>query len=105
MKEEEVARKMVKFMEVTSIGVSKEAQFRASKILGAICDGYESFGPEVPESFFEYSKRLMSERWERLREAVKRTEIFSLPKFPSEYCLFSAEFTETRPGKSSISTP
>ncbi|KAK4791554.1 hypothetical protein SAY86_031967 [Trapa natans] len=99
LKDREVARKMIKFMEVTSIGVSKEAQFRASKILGAICDGYESLSPEVlPESFFEYSKRLMIKRWGKLEEAVKLGGgIFSLPKFSREYCLFSTEFTETRP--------
>lgn len=97
-----MARKMIKFMEVTSIGVSREAQFRASKIVGAICDGYESFGPEVPENFFEYSKRLMIERWGKLTEVMKQNEIFSLPKFPTEYCLFSTEFTETRPGNSSL---
>ncbi|XP_031400093.1 L-tryptophan--pyruvate aminotransferase 1-like [Punica granatum] len=97
VKDEKVARKMLKFMEVMSIGVSKEAQFRAAKILGAICDGYEGFRPIDTENFFEYSKRLMIERWERLREVVNQSEIFSLPKFSQEYCLFSSEFTETHP--------
>lgn len=98
-----MARKMVKFIEVTSIGVSKEAQFRASKILGAVCDVYES-STELPESekFFEYFKRVMTERWDKLREVVKGNEIFSLPKFPQEYCLFSKELAETRPGNRSL---
>ncbi|KAF5940085.1 hypothetical protein HYC85_021252 [Camellia sinensis] len=38
VKEKEVARRMIKFMEVSTIGVSKESQVRAAKILGVISD-------------------------------------------------------------------
>lgn len=101
VKDKEVARKMVKFMEVSSIGVSKESQLRAAKILGTICDDYQNFGPKETENFFEYAKRIMIKRWEKLRETIKKSEIFSLPKYPQEYCIFSSEYAETYPGKSS----
>ncbi|KAK9276991.1 hypothetical protein L1049_006530 [Liquidambar formosana] len=100
VKDEGVARKMSKFIELNTIGVSKESQIRAAMIIGAISDGYKQFGTTDSEEqhyFFEYGQSLMAKRWEKLRAVVKSTGIFSLPEYPQEYCLFSAEFTEAHP--------
>ncbi|KAI6694877.1 hypothetical protein NL676_022587 [Syzygium grande] len=98
VKDKEVAVKMTKFMEVTTIGVSKESQLRAAKILGTICDDCQALVANTKsESFFDHAKRLMTKRWDKLHEVVKRSEIFSLTKSPKNYCLFSAEFCETHP--------
>ncbi|KAI3435182.1 Alliinase_C domain-containing protein [Psidium guajava] len=98
VKDREVAVKMTKFMEVTTIGVSKDSQLRAAKILGTICDDCQAFSANTKsESFFDHAKRLMTKRWDKLHDIVKRSETFSLAKFPNDYCLFSAEFCETHP--------
>ncbi|PON99016.1 Trytophan aminotransferase [Trema orientale] len=98
VKDEEIARKMTKFIELSSIGVSKDSQLRAAKIMGVICDGYQDFkSDENSENFFEYAHQLMADRWKRLREVVARSNVFSLPKYPQEYCLFHGEFTESFP--------
>ncbi|KAL5552834.1 hypothetical protein UlMin_040235 [Ulmus minor] len=96
VKDEEIARKMTKFIELSSIGVSKDSQLRAAKIMGVICDGYKDLKSHK-ENFFEHAHLIMAERWKKLREVVKRRGVFSLPDYPREYCLFHAEFTESYP--------
>ncbi|KAM7487275.1 hypothetical protein LguiB_024759 [Lonicera macranthoides] len=97
VKDKEVAKRMIKFIEVNTIGVSKESQLRTAKILGLVSDScLHVDSPEI-ENFFEYGQRIMAERWKRLRDVVKRNEVFSLPKYPIMYCHFTREYTETHP--------
>ncbi|KAJ9169501.1 hypothetical protein P3X46_017688 [Hevea brasiliensis] len=94
VKDKVVARKMIKFIEVSSIGVSKESQLRAAKILGVVIEGCQH---SASENFFEYSQCLMAERWEKLRDVVKKSQIFSLPKYPQEWCNFTSKYVESHP--------
>ncbi|XP_050206984.1 L-tryptophan--pyruvate aminotransferase 1-like [Mercurialis annua] len=98
VKDREVARMMTKFIEICAIGVSKESQLRAARILGVVTEGCQQFGT-TPESgnFFEYGQSLMAERWKRLRETVKNSQIFSLPKYPQEWCNFTGKYIESNP--------
>ncbi|KAK6789131.1 hypothetical protein RDI58_012930 [Solanum bulbocastanum] len=52
VKDKEVARKMTKFMEISTIGVSKEAQLKAARILELISDS--CLDPNM-ENCFEYT--------------------------------------------------
>lgn len=92
---------MTRFIELSSIGVSKDSQIRAAKIMGTMCDNYQDFESENSESFFEFAHQLMAKRWKRLREVVEGSEVFSLPEYPKEYCLFHGEYTEAYPGNTS----
>ncbi|KAG1342848.1 tryptophan aminotransferase-related protein 1 [Cocos nucifera] len=97
VKDKDVAKKMVKFIELNTIGVSKDSQLRAAKILKVVSDGYELPNTENTSKLFDYGRRLMTMRWEKLREAVKASGIFSLPEFPSSTCKFTGERTVTNP--------
>ncbi|PIN09986.1 L-tryptophan--pyruvate aminotransferase [Handroanthus impetiginosus] len=97
VRDEKVARKMVKFMEINTIGVSKEAQLRAANILEIISLSCQKHKPHDLENFFKYSHRLMVQRWKKLRDAAKNNELFYVPKFPHRYCKFSRDYTETYP--------
>ncbi|XP_071928296.1 L-tryptophan--pyruvate aminotransferase 1-like [Coffea arabica] len=97
VRDKDVARKMVDLMVISTIGVSKESQLRAAKILGVISDSCLLDKSPGLENFFEYAQHLMAARWEKLREIAKVNELFSLTEYPSEYCLFTKEFTEARP--------
>lgn len=99
MKDKEVAKKMIKFMEVNTIGVSKESQIRVAKILQVVADGCKRFGSPDGDNFFEFSKSLMSKRWEILRETVKKTRMFTLPKYPLQHCNYTGDVTQAHPGK------
>ncbi|KAK6116538.1 hypothetical protein DH2020_049644 [Rehmannia glutinosa] len=99
VRDKDVAKKMVKFMEINSIGVSKEAQIRAATILEIICGSCsQSVKPNIDlDNFFEYNKNLMAERWKRLRDVVKKNDIFYVTKYPIQYCNFTGDFTEAYP--------
>lgn len=93
VKDKEVAKKMTKYIEVNTIGVSKDSQIRAAKILQAVAESYES-----EQSFFDYSYELMKNRWMQLRKIVeKNNRLFSLPNFPSGFCNFTGRVFESQP--------
>ncbi|XP_010248597.1 PREDICTED: tryptophan aminotransferase-related protein 2-like isoform X2 [Nelumbo nucifera] len=98
VKDKEVARKMTKFIELNTIGVSKDSQLRAAKILQVVSHSCEQLGyPEDSESFFKYASRLMADRWDRLRDAVSQSGLFSLPEFMPESCNYAGEMTTPHP--------
>ncbi|KAJ0506968.1 putative transaminase [Helianthus annuus] len=97
VKDKEVAKKMTKFMEVNTIGVSKEPQLRVAKILQVIADRCKRFGSPEGDDFFEYNKNLLTERWEILRETVKKTQMFTLPKYPLQHCNYTGDVTQAHP--------
>ncbi|KAF8726004.1 hypothetical protein HU200_020585 [Digitaria exilis] len=97
VKDVEVAQKMVKFMELNTIGVSKDSQLRAAKIIKAICDGYELSPSNEANRLFHFGQRKMAERWSRLRATVTASDIFSLPNELSGYCNFVKENVASNP--------
>ena len=52
MKDQEVAKKMTKFIELNTIGVSKDSQLRAAKVLRAVSDSWELGNSKESESIF-----------------------------------------------------
>lgn len=97
MKDREVAKKMTTFIEINTIGVSKDSQIRAAKILQAVSDSCDN-DDDDDESFFDYSYKLMEKRWKKIREAVDKTRLFSLPDFSPETCSFSGRTFGQLPG-------
>ena len=94
MKEKDVAIKMTKYIELSSIGVSRESQHRAAKILGTVSDRSQCLGAD----FFRFGKSLMAERWRKFKEVISCSRLFSVPKYMEEYCQFSGEHIEPHPG-------
>jgi L-tryptophan--pyruvate aminotransferase len=105
VKDPEVAKKMTKFIELNTIGVSKDSQLRAAKVLRAVSDAYEL--PEAREEhrLFDYGRRKMAERWSMLREAAAASGVFSLPEETSGHCNFARETASTNPGNGSHQYP
>ncbi|KAE8023508.1 hypothetical protein FH972_009195 [Carpinus fangiana] len=100
VKDKEIAKKMTQYITITSIGVSKESQFRTAKIMEVICDGCQNVGSSAEsENFFGYARELMSKRWQKLREALEHSECLSLFKYQQERCLFTGELNERLPGR------
>jgi len=102
VKDKEVAKKMTKFIELNTIGVSKDSQLRAAKVLRAVSDSWEQGNSQEGESFFKFSHKLMANRWKQLRLVVEHSELFSLPKFSPSFCTFFKEVLEPQPGTCSI---
>ncbi|XP_047963574.1 L-tryptophan--pyruvate aminotransferase 1-like [Salvia hispanica] len=97
VRDENVARKMVKFIEMNTIGVSKEAQLRSASVMELISLSCQKRKPCDVENFFDYSQCTLADRWKRLRDVVTKNQLFSLPKFPANYCNFRREVVETYP--------
>ncbi|GAA0184717.1 transaminase [Lithospermum erythrorhizon] len=91
VKDEAIARKMTKYIEISTIGVSKDSQIRAAKVFDVISDSHEHKGSfDGISPFFDHSYDQMTRRWQQLREAVSNGTLFSLPDFPpSALCTFS----------------
>lgn len=98
VKDEEIAKRMTKYIELNTIGVSKDSQIRAAKILHHVADSIEH-SPESKRSdnFFEFGYNLMALRWAQLRAAVNISDLFSLPSFPSGTCRFSGHQFKPQP--------
>lgn len=98
MKNEDVAKRMIKFIELNTIGVSKDSQLRAAKILKVVSDVYQLPSSKNNDKLFDYARGHMSMRWHKLQEAAKISGIFSLPVFQSSICKFTGQRTQTYPG-------
>ncbi|KAL5220624.1 hypothetical protein ABZP36_025337 [Zizania latifolia] len=102
VKDRAIAEKMTKFVELNTIGVSKDSQLRAAKVLAAVSDGYERseaearVGARAPR-LFDFGRRKMVERWSMLRAAAAASGIFSLPEETSGFCNFTNETAATNP--------
>ncbi|KAL1539335.1 L-tryptophan--pyruvate aminotransferase [Salvia divinorum] len=91
VKDPDVAKRMVKFMEISTIGVSKEAQLRAISILEMISTN------SCPSNFLGFGQSVMAERWKKLREALKGTDVLQVPDFPPQHCNFKRDYNECHP--------
>ncbi|KAH7550504.1 hypothetical protein JRO89_XS13G0204800 [Xanthoceras sorbifolium] len=87
VKDTEVAKKMTKYIELNTIGVSKDSQLRAAKVLKVLSNSCEPNSSEG-ECFFEFNHRQMATRWKQLRMAVQKSGLFSVPEFPPQFCTF-----------------
>ncbi|XP_024960896.1 L-tryptophan--pyruvate aminotransferase 1 [Cynara cardunculus var. scolymus] len=97
VKDKEVAKKMITFVVASSIGVSKESQLRVAKILQVVADGCKRFGSSDGDNLFEYGRNVLAKRWEILRETVKNTQMFTLPKYPLQHCNYNGDLTQAHP--------
>ncbi|MCL7041621.1 hypothetical protein MKW94_002164 [Papaver nudicaule] len=98
VKDEKIARKMTKFIELSTIGVSKDSQYRAATIMRAVTESGQSISLQLAGNFFEFGKNIMVDRWERLRKVASENGAFSLPKYPKQYCNYFGEIKEAHPG-------
>jgi L-tryptophan--pyruvate aminotransferase len=106
VKDREVARRMTKFVELNTIGVSKDSQLRAAKVLRAVSDGYNdepsSGGAMRSHRLFDFGRRKMVERWSMLRAAAAASGIFSLPDETTGHCNFANETAGNNPGTCAV---
>ncbi|TXG50222.1 hypothetical protein EZV62_022746 [Acer yangbiense] len=89
VKDKEVAKKMTKYIELNTFGVSRDSQLRAAKVLKVVSKSCtEPSSSSEDESFFEFSHHQLATRWKLLRLAVQKSGQFSLPEFSPQNCTF-----------------
>ncbi|GMJ02391.1 TRYPTOPHAN AMINOTRANSFERASE RELATED 4 [Hibiscus trionum] len=89
VKDESVFNRMVTHMQLNSIGVSRDTQLRAFKLLKAVL--------EEGTGIFDFAYRTMKTRWERLAATLLLSNRFSLQKFNPQYCHFYNEIRDFSP--------
>ncbi|XP_051116833.1 tryptophan aminotransferase-related protein 2-like [Andrographis paniculata] len=95
VKDRTIASKMVEFVTISTIGVSKESQLRAKLILDAVASSHEQVSAAPP--FFEHSYELMAARWKQLRDVIQNSKLFKLPDYLPQKCKFSGHTFAPQP--------
>ncbi|XP_007019615.2 PREDICTED: tryptophan aminotransferase-related protein 4 [Theobroma cacao] len=90
VKDENVYNRMTIHMQLSSMGVSRESQLRAFKLLKAALEGE---GREL----FDFAYQTMKTRWERLTRTLSLSKRFSVQKINPQYCTFYNKFREFSP--------
>ena len=91
IKDEAVYQRMSTYVELNTLGISRDAQLRAFKLLKVVM---ERSGREI----FEYGHSTMRNRWEKLSSALSVSERFSLQDIPPQYCNFFQTVRAASPG-------
>lgn len=86
IKDKDVYDKVSTYIKVADLGISKDSQLRALKLIKAVVgdDG---------KSFFEFGYNTMRDRWERLTLVFAKSSRFSIQQRNPLHCNF---FHETR---------
>lgn len=90
IRNEEVYQRMYRYLQLNTMGVSRDTQLRALKLVKVLV---EDGGREI----FEFGYKTMTKRWERLRKSLSMSKRFSLQKIPPENCTFFQKVRDPTP--------
>lgn len=90
VKDKNVCERMAIHMQLNSMGVSRDTQLRALKLLKVILEGN---GREI----FDFGFKTMKERWEMLNKTLSVSKRFSLQNIPPQYCTFYQKVKDSSP--------
>nr|GFA30897.1 tryptophan aminotransferase-related protein 3-like [Tanacetum cinerariifolium] len=86
IKDKDVYDKVSTYIRVADLGISKDSQLRALKLLKVVVE-------DDGRSFFEFGDNTMRDRWERLTLVFAKSSRFSIQQRNPLHCNF---FNETR---------
>ncbi|GFP98549.1 tryptophan aminotransferase-related protein 4 [Phtheirospermum japonicum] len=81
VKDENVYANMKTYIAVAEMGLSRDAQLRALKLMKAILHGNGT-------GIFDYAYNKMSSRWEKLSRIISSSKRFGLQEIPPQFCNF-----------------
>lgn len=91
LKDEDVYRRMVLYISQAEMGISRDAQLRALKLLKVIV---RDDGKEI----FDFGYKRMTDRWKKLNHIISMSKRFSLQEISPQYCNFLNRIREPSPG-------
>ena len=95
IKDEAVYERMSTYVKLNTLGISRDAQLRAFKLVKVVM---ERDGREI----FEYGHAIMKSRWEKLRSVLSVSKRFSLQDIEPQYCTFFQSLRAASPGDFSL---
>ena len=93
MKDEKVHQKVLFYMELNTMGVSRDTQLRILKIIKAILTEIRE-----GEDIFGFGHNTMRERWKRLNKLISSSKRFSLQTLDTQYCTYFQKNRDPSPG-------
>ncbi|KAL3504590.1 hypothetical protein ACH5RR_034431 [Cinchona calisaya] len=90
IKDEDVYERMVTYMSQAEMGVSRDAQLRALKLLDVML---KDDGREI----FDFGYKRMTDRWKRLNQIISLSKRFNLQEISPQYCNFLNKIREPSP--------
>lgn len=91
MKDVKVYRRMMEFIDLAEMGISKDVQLRALTLLKVVAQGD---GKQI----FNFAQQILRDHWEKLSHIFSLTKHFSLQTIPPQYCTFLERTREPSPG-------
>lgn len=82
IKDEALYQRMVTFLGLNTMGVSRDTQLRVLKILKVVLN--EGGGREI----FQFGYSTMEDRWEKLSKTLSKSKRFSVQEIEPQYCTF-----------------
>lgn len=90
IKDKAVYDRMIQYMDLNTMGVSRDSQLRALKLLKVVIEGG---GREI----FDFGYKTMRDRWQKVSETLSKSKRFSLQKIAPQYCNFFHKVRESSP--------
>ncbi|RDX93244.1 Tryptophan aminotransferase-related protein 4, partial [Mucuna pruriens] len=94
IKDEAIYQKMLTYLELNTVGVSRDTQLRALKLLDVVLEEVDG-----RETIFQFAYTIMKDRWARLKQIISKSKHFSLQKHSSHYCTFFKRVRDPSPVK------
>lgn len=94
LKDKKIYERVVFYLNLSTMGVSRDTQLRVLKIIRAIIAKIGG-GDDI----FEFGYKTMSERWNRLTKLVSTSNRFSLQELAPQNCTYFREMRDPSPGK------
>ncbi|XP_042516787.1 tryptophan aminotransferase-related protein 3-like [Macadamia integrifolia] len=81
IKDEDVYQRMAGYVDINTMGVSRDTQLRALELLKVILE-------DGGRAFFDFGYKTLKQRWRRLSQTITSSKHFSLQNLSSQYCTY-----------------
>lgn len=81
-----------------TLGMSHEAQLRATQLIRAITNSYSKGNPPGKQGIFHFGYEVLKSRWARLEAIFQNSSRFSLQEMKPGYCNFFKQVSDPSPG-------
>ncbi|KAG6784009.1 hypothetical protein POTOM_009691 [Populus tomentosa] len=90
IKDKDIYQRMLTYLTLNTLGVSRDSQLRALKLLKVVL---ATGGREI----FEFGHETMRKRWEKLNKVISTSKRFSLQKIMPRYCTYFQQIRGASP--------
>lgn len=94
IRDEKVAKKANDYVQMSTMGASRDTQLRMLKIIKVMLANLHS-----RDDIFGFGHDVLRSKWRRLNSVVSPSRRISLQKIPPQYCTYFKKIREPSPGE------